>query len=216
MKLITEVIESVSAEIIAESTEAKKTYKISAPFIHCNEANRNGRVYSKEHLMPEVSRYIKEYVDTKRALGELCHPDGPVINPDRVSHLITKLEWKDNLCMGEAIILDTSTGNTLRSFMDAGVSFGVSTRGLGSIKENNGLRYVQPDFRLITVDAVLDPSGLQCWAESLLEGKNWIYVDGIGWTEQLAEKAIKSVKSAKAKDVEPLALKIFENYLNRL
>lgn len=213
MKLINEAVESV--EIITEGASADKI-SIKGPFIHCEERNRNGRIYIKEHMIPEVSRYIKEYVDTKRSVGELCHPDSPTINPDRVSHLITKLEWDGPLCMGEAKLLDTPTGKILKSFVKEGVSFGVSTRGLGSIQENNGIKYVQPDFRLITVDAVMDPSGIKCWTDGVMENKDWVYIDGKGWVEQYIEESRKEIKKASAKDVEKVALKIFENYLSRL
>jgi hypothetical protein len=215
MKLLNEIVEDISTEIITEGSSSDKKVKIKGPFIHCNETNRNGRMYVKEHMLPEVNRYIKEYVDTKRAVGELSHPEGPTINPDRVSHLITKLEWDGNLCMGEAKILNTPTGNILKSFIEDGVKFGVSTRGLGSIKENNGLKIVQPDFRLVTVDAVLDPSGLSCFSEGILEGKEWLYIEGKGWTEQFAEEARSTLQKLPAREVEAVALKIFENFLSK-
>ena len=205
MKLLNDIVESVSAEIITEATSGKKQYKISGPFIHTEEANRNGRIYQKEHILPEVSRYIAEYVNTRRAVGELSHPSGPAINPD-----------KDNLCIGEASILDTPNGKIVKALMDGGVNFGVSTRGLGSIREQNGLKYVQPDFKLVTVDVVLDPSGKSCFVEGLMEGKEWMYVEGIGWTEKYMEESVKVLKKLKAKDVEPVALKIFENFLSRM
>lgn len=216
MKLINDINESVSSEIISEDTKGQKQYKISGPFIHTNEINRNGRIYSKEHVEPEVQRYKTEYIDKKRALGELSHPSGPNINPDKVSHLITKLEFDNNLCLGEAVILDTPNGQIVKSFIDAGVNFGVSTRGLGSIKESNGVKYVQPDFQLVTVDIVLDPSGKSCYVDGLMENKNWFYIEGRGWTEQYAEQSNKILKATKAKEVEKVALKIFENFLAKL
>ena len=164
----------------------------------------------------EVSRYIKEFVNTRRAVGELSHPEGPQINPDKVSHLITKLEWDNHLCMGEATILDTPNGNIVKSFIDAGVNFGVSTRGLGSIKESNGIKYVQPDFRLVTVDIVLDPSGKDCYVEGLMEGKEWMFIEGKGWVEQYLEESKNTLRKLKAEEVEPMALKIFENFLRKL
>lgn len=214
MKLLNEFTET--EYLVEEKTGGKKEYKIKGPYIHCNESNRNGRVYNLEHMQPEVTRYINEFVNTKRALGELSHPEGPAINPDKVSHLITKLEWDGNLCVGEALVLDTPNGQIVKSFMEAGVNFGVSTRGLGSIKESNGLKYVQPDFRLVTVDIVLDPSGKACFVEGLMEGKEWVYIDGKGWVEQYLEESRKILKSIKAKDVEPVALQIFENFLAKL
>ena len=203
MKLLNEFVESVSTDVLVEQTTGKKSYTISGPFIHTEEANRNGRIYEKVHMLPEVERYKKDYVDTRRALGEL-------------SHLITKLEFVDNLCIGEAKILNTPNGKIVDSFIDAGVNFGVSTRGLGSIKESGGLKYVQPDFRLVTVDIVLDPSGKSCYVEGLMEGKEWMYVDGKGWVEQYLDESRKTLKSLKAKDVEPMALQIFENFLAKL
>jgi len=216
MKLLTEIVESIGSEILTESTTQKQQYIIKGPYIHTEEQNRNGRVYKKEYILPEVNRYIEEFVNKNRAVGELSHPDSPGINPDKVSHLITKLEFNDNLCMGEAKILDTPNGKIVKALMDEGVSFGVSTRGLGSIKEQNGAKIVQPDFRLVTIDIVLDPSGKSCFVEGLMEGKEWMYVEGIGWTEKYAEESIRELKKLKASDVEPVALKIFENFLAKL
>lgn len=213
MKLLNEYTET---EVLVEESNGKRSYKINGPFIHTEEANRNGRIYIKEHMLPEVSRYKRDFVDTRRAVGELSHPEGPQINPDKVSHLITKLEFDGNLCVGEATILDTPNGNIVKSFIDAGVNFGVSTRGLGSIKESNGLKYVQPDFRLVTVDIVLDPSGKSCYVEGLMEGQEWMYVEGKGWIEQYIEESQNILKKLKAKDVEPMALKIFENFLRKM
>ena len=213
MKLLNEFTET---DFLVEETAGKKNYTIKGPYIHCNEQNRNGRVYTLEHMLPEVNRYIKEFVQTKRAVGELSHPEGPQINPDKVSHLITKLEFDGPLCMGEATVLDTPNGRIVKSFMEAGVNFGVSTRGLGSIKESNGIKYVQPDFRLVTVDIVLDPSGKACFVEGILENQEWMYVDGKGWVEQYFEESRKTLKSLKAKDVEDTALQIFENFLAKL
>ena len=215
MKLLNEFTEC-STEILAEGASGKKDYKISGPFIHTEEANRNGRIYIKEHMIPEVDRYKRDFIDTRRALGELSHPEGPAINPDKVSHLITKLEFDGNLCIGEAKILDTPNGNIVKSFIDAGVNFGVSTRGLGSIKESNGIKYVQPDFRLVTVDVVLDPSGKDCYVEGLLESKEWLFIEGKGWVEQYLEQSKNVLKKLKAEDVEPMALQIFENFLAKI
>lgn len=214
MKLLNEFTETDF--LVEEKTGGEKEYKIKGPYIHCNESNRNGRYYDSTYIQPEVTRYINEFVNTKRAVGELSHPEGPQINPDKVSHLITKLEWDGNLCMGEAIVLDTPNGKIVKSFMNAGVNFGVSTRGLGSIKESNGLKYVQPDFRLVTVDIVLDPSGKACFVEGILENQEWVYIDGKGWVEQYIEESRKTLKKLKASDVESTALKIFENYLAKL
>jgi hypothetical protein len=215
MKLLNEFTEC-STEVISEATTGNKNYNIKGYFIHCNEENKNGRVYVKEHMIPEVSRYTKDFISTRRALGELSHPEGPQINPDKVSHLITKLEFDDHRCFGEATILNTPNGNIVKSFIDAGVNFGVSTRGLGSLRESNGIKYVQPDFRLVTVDIVLDPSGKDCYVEGLMEGKEWVYVEGKGWVEHYLEQSKKLLKSIKAEEVEPVALQIFENFLRKL
>lgn len=216
MKLLIEEVDSISTEILEEGVGAKKVHKIKGPFIHTEEQNRNGRIYSKTHIIPEVDRYIREMVVPRKALGELTHPQGPQINPKEASHLITSLEWDGNLCIGEAIILDTPNGKIVQAFMEQGVAFGVSTRGLGSIKEQNGVKYVQSDFHLCTVDIVTDPSGHKCWVEGILENKDWIYVDGQGWVESYIEESRKTLQKAKASDVEPLALQIFENYLTKL
>ena len=213
MKLLNEFTET---EVLVEEANGKKSHTIKGYFIHCNEQNRNGRVYVKEHMLPEVTRYKRDYIDTRRSLGELSHPEGPQINPDKVSHLITKLDFNDHRCYGEAKVLDTPNGNIVKSFIDAGVNFGVSTRGLGSIKESNGIKYVQPDFRLVTVDIVLDPSGKDCYVEGLMEGKEWMFIEGKGWVEQYLEESRDTLKKLSAKQVEPMALKIFENFLRKL
>lgn len=213
MKLLNEFTET---SVLIEESSGKKNYNIKGYFIHCNEENRNGRIYMKEHMIPEVDRYRRDYIDTRRALGELSHPEGPQINPDKVSHLITKLNFEDHRCIGEARILDTPNGNIVKSFIDAGVNFGVSTRGLGSIKESNGIKYVQPDFRLVTVDIVLDPSGKDCFTTGLVENQEWIYVEGHGWVEQYIEESRDTLKKLKASQVEDVALQIFENYLHKL
>jgi hypothetical protein len=213
MKVLNEFTET---DVLVEEVGGKKQHSIKGYFIHCNEQNRNGRIYVKENMLPEVARYKRDYIDTRRALGELSHPEGPQINPDKVSHLITKLDFDDHRCFGEATILDTPNGNIVKSFIDAGVNFGVSTRGMGSIKESNGIKYVQPDFRLVTVDIVLDPSGKDCYVEGLMEGKEWLYIEGKGWVEQYLEESKETLKKLKAADVEPVALQIFENFLRKL
>ena len=164
MKLLNEFTET---EVLVEETNGKRNHTIKGYFIHCNEQNRNGRIYVKEHMMPEVSRYKRDYIDTKRALGELSHPEGPQINPDKVSHLITKLDFDDHRCYGEAKILDTPNGNIVKSFIDAGVNFGVSTRGLGSIKESNGINFVS----FGAFFALDQKSALKCSSKSLYPTK---------------------------------------------
>jgi hypothetical protein len=137
MKLLNEFTEAVSTEVLTEGTDGKKAYNITGPFIHTEEANRNGRIYIKEHMAPEVARYKRDFIDTRRALGELSHPEGPTINPDKVSHLITKLEFDGNLCIGEAKILDTPNGNIVK------VNFGHKGKGgekTMRIKKSNATR----------------------------------------------------------------------------
>lgn len=216
MKLITEIVDQVSAEVIEESANTPKKYKIKGPFIHAEDINRNGRIYKKEYLIPEVDRYIKESVNTNRALGELGHSQNPLLTPDRLSHRITKLFWDGNLCMGEANILNTEPGKILKALIDEGVSFGVSTKGMGSIKESAGHKIVQPDFKLVGIDAVLDPSGIKCFTQGILENKEWIYDTDKGWVESYFVESKKTLQKIKASEVEPMALKIFENFLHNL
>lgn len=216
MKLITEQLETVN--IVTEQKEnGKKNYFIEGVFLQSNLKNRNGRVYPKEVMQKEVSRYMKEYVDTKRAFGELGHPDGPTINLDRVSHMIVSLKEDGNNFIGRAKIMDTPMGKIAKNLLDEGAKLGVSSRGLGSLKVNNeGINEVQDDFYLATAaDIVADPSAPDAFVQGIMENKEWMFIDGV-WTYQNMDETKKLIEQAQQKQLEEVKLKVFEHFLKSI
>ena len=178
MKLISEQLQDV--EFIKEEKEnGKKDYKIKGIFMEADIKNRNGSVYPMDVLDKEVKRYNQEYVDKKRAFGELGHPEGPTVNLDKVSHMITKLEPNGKNIIGEAKIMDTPNGKIVKTLMDEGATLGVSSRGMGSLEPKNGANYVKKDFYLATAaDIVADPSAPNAFVEGIYEGKEWVWDNG--------------------------------------
>lgn len=218
MKLITEISEEVS--YISESNESgQKQHFIQGIFLQGNVANRNGRIYETNILRNEVNRYIKEVVDTKRAYGELGHPQGPQINLDRVSHLIKELKQDGNNFIGKALITNTPMGNIAKGLMESGAKLGVSSRGMGSLKSNGqGIMEVQNDFRLATAaDIVADPSAPNAFVEGVMENVEWIY-DPIKdtWHEERLDNIKKTIKGMSLSSLEEQKLQIFEDYINKL
>jgi len=215
MKLIKEITESV--QYIEESTEdGKKTLFIQGPFLVAEKVNRNGRKYLKETMAKEVRRYTDEYVDKNRAFGELGHPDTPTINLDRVSHMIVGLYEDGSQWIGKAKILDTPMGNIARNLIEGGAQLGVSSRGMGSLKNVNGVNIVQDDFMLATAaDIVADPSAPGAFVQGIMEECDWILENGI-WKQQFVEQAKKEIRKTSQKDIESVALRIFENYIKRI
>ena len=190
IKLISEEVANV--EYLTEETEdGKKNYKIKGIFMQADLKNRNGRVYPMEILNKEVKRYNKEYISEKRAFGELGHPDGPTVNLERASHMITALYPDGKNFIGEAKILSTPMGNIVKNLMDEGAKLGVSSRGMGSLDQKNGANYVRNDFYLATAaDIVADPSAPSAFVEGIMEGKEWVWDHG----------ALVESELAKAKD----------------
>lgn len=214
MKLIKEITESVN--YITEENDGKKTLYIEGPFLVSETKNKNGRVYKYETMKEEVSRYTTNYIEKSRAFGELGHPDTPSINLDRVSHMIVGLREEGNQWIGKAKILDTPMGNIARSLIEGGAQLGVSSRGMGSLKMVNGVNVVQPDFCLATAaDIVADPSAPGAFVQGIMEGKEWMLVDG-RWTEMHLEQAKSQIIKASRKDIEIVSLQIFENFLKKL
>lgn len=219
MRLITELFDTVS--VVSEAKEnGKKNLFIEGVFMqynnqHNTQPNRNGRWYSEEIIKPEVARYVKECVDTKRAYGELNHPQGPQINLDRVCHLIERLEIeKDGTIMGRARVLDTPMGDTVRGILEGGGSLGVSCRGLGSLKENNGIMEVQNDFRLVTAaDVVADPSAQRAFVNGVMENVEYFFNDKTGEYCQVMQKEVRKLSS---RQIEEKKAEFFENYLKTL
>jgi hypothetical protein len=216
MKLITEKIEEVSI-LVEESQSGKKNLYIEGVFLQSEIRNRNGRVYPFEVLNREVERYAEQYVKPGRALGELGHPDGPTVNLDRVSHLITDLRAEGNNFVGKAKILEEMPmGKMAKNLLDAGVKLGVSSRGMGSLEERNGCNYVRDDFMLSTAaDIVADPSAPDAFVNGIMEGKEWIW-DGGKFHEQRIDKYHRYISESTRKNIEERTLKVFEHYLSNL
>ena len=190
IKLISESIQDV--EYICEEKEnGKKDYKIRGVFMQGDIKNRNGRIYPKDVLMKEVANYNKKFVDENRAFGELGHPDGPTVNLERVSHLVTSLKPDGSDVLGEARILETPMGKIVKTLMDEGTKLGVSSRGMGSLDERNGAKYVRDDFYLAAAaDIVADPSAPNAFVEGVMEGKEWVWNNG-----SLIEAHVAEVKN---------------------
>ncbi len=215
MKLISEEVTQVRF-IVEENGKGGKDYYIEGVFMQAEKQNRNGRVYPRDILGKEADRYNRDYVQKNRAFGELGHPDSPTINLDRVSHMITKLYPDGNNFIGKAKILDTPNGKIVKSLLDGGATLGVSTRGVGSLKPQNGYQVVQDDFHLATAaDIVADPSAPDAFVRGIMEGKEWI-LDGTGWKEIDYEFARKQIKEASRDDIEAVALRLFENFMSKL
>ena len=214
MKLITEQIENV--QILTEEKDGKKLLYIEGVFLQSELKNRNGRMYPFEVLNREVERYNEEYVQSKRALGELGHPDGPTINLDRVSHRITSLRAEGNNFIGKAQILDTPMGNIAKSLLGEGVQLGVSSRGMGSIDKREDCNVVRDDFMLTTAaDIVADPSAPDAFVNGIMEGKEWVWDNGLLKEREVA-KYQRYIESASRYQLEERTLKAFEHFLGKL
>jgi hypothetical protein len=214
MKLITENIEDI--QILTEEKDGKEHLYIEGVFLQSEIKNRNGRIYPFSVLEKEVGRYNEEYVSKGRALGELGHPDGPTVNLDRVSHRITSLKAEGKNFMGKARILDTPMGNIAKSLLGEGVKLGVSSRGMGSIDRQESASYVMDDFMLATAaDIVADPSAPDAFVNGIMEGKEWVWANGILREQQVAE--IKSeIDNSSRIALEEASLKAFERFLSAL
>ena len=213
MKLITEQIENV--QILTEEKDGKKLLYIEGVFLQSELKNRNGRMYPFEVLNREVERYNEEYVKSKRALGELGHPDGPTINLDRVSHRITSLRSEGNNFIGKAQILDTPMGNIAKSLLGEGVQLGVSSRGMGSIQKKEDVNIVADDFMLTTAaDIVADPSAPDAFVNGIMEGKEWVWDNGI-LKEAKVDKYQRYINESR-RDLEERTLRVFEDFLGKL
>jgi len=214
MKLISEEISD--AKYIVEEANGKKDYKIRGVFLQTEIRNRNGRVYPKDILENEVRRYNTEFINKKRAFGELGHPDGPTVNLERVSHMITKLYPDGNNFIGEAKIMNTPYGKIVKGLIDEGAQLGVSSRGMGSLEQRGGVNYVGKDFYLATAaDIVADPSAPDAFVEGIMENKEWVWDNGV-----LVEKNIdawkREIESAKRNALAEAKVKIFKNFLKNL
>jgi hypothetical protein len=216
MKLIKEVIETTSL-IVEQKLGQEKEYFIEGIFLQSDLKNRNGRMYPESIMDKEVGRYIKEYVEKNRAYGELGHPDTPSINLHLVSHMITSLRKEGKNYIGKAKILDTPNGNIAKGLLKGGANLGVSSRALGSLKQNNeGVQIVQDDFMLSTAaDIVADPSAPDAFVQGIMENHEWIFVDG-KFVEKHIEEAKRNIRGASSKSLAEAKVIAFQKFLNSI
>ncbi len=205
-------------QIVTETIDEGKgrEHFIEGVFMQSNLKNRNGRVYPRETLMNEVARYNKEYVSKNRAMGELNHPQGPTVNLDRVSHIIKELRPDGDNVYGKAKIMETPMGKIAKNLIDEGAKLGVSSRGMGSLKQNKeGENEVQKDFMLAAVDIVADPSAPNAFVEGIMEGREWVWDNGILKEKHIAEYE-KEIESASIADLEEKKLEIWTDFISKL
>jgi hypothetical protein len=217
MKLIRETVENVKHLSVINEATGKKNLYIEGTFLVGDKVNKNNRMYKMDTLRNEVTRYNDEYIKTNRALGELGHPDTPSLNLERVSHKIVSLVEDGNTFYGKALILETPYGQIVKNFLENDVSIGVSSRALGSvIQTREGYNLVQDDLRLATAaDIVADPSAPGAFVNGIMENKEWMMVEG-HFVEKDFDYAKSQIKQASSKQIEAVALKLFENYLSKL
>jgi hypothetical protein len=213
MKLIAEYLDQ-EIQVITEASETgAKSYTIEGIFAQAESKNRNGRIYPRPIMEKAVDKFINEQVRTKRAVGELNHPDGPTVNLDKVSHRITEMKWDGNNVVGKALILNTPMGNIVKGLLEGGCQLGVSTRGMGSLENRNGVMYVKDDFVLNTVDIVQDPSAPEAFVNGIMEGVEWIWDNGILKAQDI-ERIETEIKKAPKKDLHEVQIREFKNFLS--
>ena len=214
MKLITEFTENDTLKCLIEKKEnGEKSYVIEGVFAQADTKNRNGRIYPKAIMERAVGKYVTEQVNKKRAVGELNHPEGPTVNLDKVSHLITELKFNGNDVVGKAQILDTPMGRIVKGLLEGGVQLGVSTRGMGSLENRNGAMVVKDDFILSTVDIVQDPSAPEAFVNGIMEGVDWVWNNGI-LSPQVIEKMETEIKTAPKTVLYETSVREFKNFLS--
>lgn len=213
MKLISEYTENNLQCIVEKKEDGDKNYVIEGIFMMAESKNRNGRIYPKSVMENAVNKYVTEQVSKKRAVGELNHPEGPTVNLDKVSHLITELKWDGDNVIGKAQILDTPMGKIVKGLLDGGVQLGVSTRGMGSLEQRNGVMYVKDDFMLATVDIVQDPSAPDAFVNGIMEGVDWVWNNGV-LEPQAIEEIETEIKNAPAAIRPEVQIREFKNFLS--
>ena len=214
MKLITETIENI--EVLKEERNGKKDYKIRGVFMQADIKNRNGRIYPVGTLAKEVKRYNEQFINKKRAFGELGHPDGPTVNLERVSHMITSLKPEGKNFVGEAKIMDTPYGKIVKNLIDEGAQLGVSSRGMGSLQSGSQGNVVGKDFYLATAaDIVADPSAPDAFVEGIMEGKEWVWDNGVLKSMEV-EKYKEEIEKTKRAELAEKKASIFKDFLNKI
>lgn len=215
MKLISEYNQNDVQCIVEKTEDGEKKYVIEGVFAQTNEKNRNGRIYPKEIMEKAVGKYVSDQVKTKRAVGELNHPEGPTVNLDKVSHLITDLHFEGTNVVGKATILPTPMGEIVKGLLEGGVQLGVSTRGMGSLEQQNGVMVVKDDYVLNTVDIVQDPSAPGAFVNGIMEGVEWVWNNGIIEAQEI-EKMETEIKAAPRSDLYEVQTREFKNFLSLL
>jgi len=214
MKLITELYED-NLSYVTEEKNGKKNTVIEGIFMQAESKNRNGRVYPRLVMESAVNKYVTEQVNRGRAVGELNHPEGPTINLDKVSHRITELKWDGNNVMGKALVLDTPMGQIVKGLVEGGVQLGVSSRGMGTLVNRNGVNVVGNDFILATVDIVQDPSAPEAFVNGIMEGVEWIWENGL-LKAQDVEKYETEINNASSSQLAEAQLKVWNDFLSKL
>jgi hypothetical protein len=215
MKLISEYNTNDVQCIVEKKEDGSKSFVIEGVFAQAEQKNRNGRIYPKAVMEGAVNKYVKEQVSQKRAVGELNHPEGPTVNLDKVSHLITDLTFEGNNVMGKAQILDTPMGQIVKGLLEGGVQLGVSTRGMGSLEQRNGTMYVREDFILNTVDIVQDPSAPGAFVNGIMEGVEWVWNNGM-IEAQVIDEMETEIKTAPKKHLYETQIREYKNFLSLL
>ena len=213
MKLITEYTTNYVQCIVEKKENGEKKYVIEGVFAQADKKNRNGRVYPKPILEKAVNKYVKEQVKTHRAVGELNHPEGPTVNLDKVSHLITDLKFEGTNVVGKAQVLPTPMGKIVEGLLEGGVQLGVSTRGMGSLVQKNGAMEVGKDFILSTVDIVQDPSAPEAFVNGVMEGVDWVWNNGI-LSPQVIEEMETEIRTAPKAFQPEVQIREFKNFLS--
>jgi hypothetical protein len=213
MKLITEHFDNL--QYITEEKDGKRNTFIEGIFMQAEKKNRNGRVYPKKVLYGAVEKYLDEQVKTGRAVGELDHPEGPTINLDKVSHKITGLKFDGDDVVGKAQVLNTPMGKIVEGLIEGGVKLGVSSRGMGTVENVQGVNMVQEDYLLATVDIVQDPSAQGAFVNGIMEGVEWVWDNGILKAQQL-EKYETEIREASSKELSSVQEKVFKDFLSKL
>ena len=215
MKLIAEYQENDLHCIVEKKENGEKNFIIEGIFAQAEQKNRNGRVYPKTIMENAVNKYVEDQVKKKRAVGELNHPEGPTVNLAKVSHLITDLRFEGNDVMGKAQILDTPMGQIVKGLLEGGVQLGVSTRGMGSLEQKNGVMYVRDDFILNTVDIVQDPSAPAAFVNGIMEGVEWVWNNGV-IEPQVIEQMETEISNAPKKHLYETQVREYKNFLSLL
>jgi len=213
MKLIAEYTDQRIESLVEAKEDGTKDHFVEGIFMQSEARNRNGRIYPKKVMEQAVHKYVTEQVNTKRAVGELNHPDGPTVNLDKVSHLIESLQWEGNDVVGKARVLNTPMGNIVKGLLEGGVQLGVSTRGMGSLEERSGVMYVKDDFMLNTVDIVQDPSAPTAFVNGIMEGVDWVWNNGV-IEPQVIERMETEIRTAPRADLYETQTREFKNFLS--